>query len=536
MRCLIFLCGAFLCSSGAPADTTPAAALCQKGQTAMKRGSLDEALGYFTAASSAGLPRDSLYYFLSSIYYAKGAYDTALAFNFGIKPASQHLAIRQFEQRYAIYKALSWDNDAEALNDSLMKLRAYLLRFLIPQISARAGADYADRRETDQPFFPYGDSRETQTYAGPGFTGNVSLQWVVPFSRLFLLKAGISGLITSKYFRTAMSNDSVNRSVSFFASLTHAPSGLSLEYDIRRAIDFIGDYTTLNSISLNRAETGTKWMSLVSLGYENELGPHYERQDQRFWIVGYADQAPVKHRGWGFSLMASYYDALALGYYETANVMYVNNVHASPVIHYTDARAKDTIPTPSTVYPYYLNSDSNAALINSRIFPQRQFLITPSVTYSLPTPLACTTSISFGTPVTWYPDRYVWMNIDNASNVAVYSANRIVVYNIEDGRYYWYEEPITPRPGSFIEVFSQTPLSWETKQRIDASLDASLSVKHAVWTFGTVALEAGVSKNYSTLRKEKLFGYQLSHTDAPFAIPDWSWSAGFIWNYNFSAF
>jgi hypothetical protein len=535
MQCLIIVWGAFLCSSHSAAAVS-AAALCEKGLSAMKRGSLDEALGYLTAASSAGLSKDSLYYFLSSIYYAKGAYDTALAFNFGMKPPSQNLAIRQIEQRYVIYKALLWDKDAEALNDSLMKIPAYRLRFLIPHISVRAGADYADRRETGEPDFPYGDATQIQQYAGPGYTGNVMVQWEVPLPRRFFLKTGVSGLVDSKYFRTAMSNDSVNRSVSLFASIEHTPTGLSLDYDIRRAIDFLGDYTTLNSMSLSRSRTGAKWLSLISLGYEDELGPHYERQDQRFWIVGYADQAPVKHRGWGFSMMASYYDALPLGYYETVNVMYVNNVHASPVVHYADASEKDTIPTPSNVSPYYLNSESNAALINSSIFPQRQILITPSVTYCLPMPPACTTSISFGTPVTWYPDRYVWMDISNAENVAVYSANRIIVHNMEDGRYYWYENPITPTPASFTEVFSQTPLSWEEKRRVDASLDASLSVKRAVGAFGTVALEADVSKTYSTMRKEKIFGYPLSNTDAPFAIPDWSWSAGITWNYNFTAF
>jgi hypothetical protein len=500
----------------------------------MNRGSIDEAVQDFTRAASLGLPKDSLCYVMSNIYFLKGAFDTALAFNFGMKPAGQNLAIRQFQQRFIIYKALSWDKDAEALNDSLMKIPAYRLRFLIPQILVRAGADYADRQETDQPDFPFGDAMKTQRYAGPGYTGNVSLQWEVPFSRPFLLKAGFSGLVASKFFRTAMSNDSVNRSISVFASLSHIPTGLSLEYDVRRAIDFVGDYTTLNSISLDRSRTGKKWLSFFSLGYENEIGPHYQRENQRFWAVGYADQEPIVHRGWGFYMMGSYYDALALGYYNLTNIMYVNDVHSSPVVHFTDASAKDTLP--SSLAWYSQNSADNAAMINSSIYPQRQFLFTPSVTYSMPFPFACTAAISFGTPVTYYPDRYIWMNIDNAYNLRIYQGNRIIAYNMEDGRYYWYEEPITPSPASFTEVFSQTPINWEEKRRVDASFDASLSIKHALGVFGTVVLEAGVSKNYSTLRKEKIFGYQLTHVDAPFAIPDRSWSVGFMWNYDFSAF
>jgi hypothetical protein len=524
---------AYPCTA-APADSTSAAAFCKQGLRAMERDSLDKALEYFNAASLAGMSKDSLYYYMSSIYFAKGAYDTALAFNFGMMPASQDFAISRFQQRYAIFKALSWDYDAETLNDSLMKIPAYRQRYLIPQLSVRIGADYSNREETDQPEFPVGNAVMTRRYAGSGYAGKALVQWVAPLPGRFQCKAGFSGLFTSMYFRTSMANDSVNRSASAFAALEHSLSGLSLEYDIRRAVDFLGDYTTLNSISLNRSRTSKKWLSLFSIGYESELGPRYKRENQRFWAIGYANQAPIALRGWGFFLMGSYYDAPALGKYAVTNVMYVKDVHASPVTHYTNSSAQDTIPT--SLPGFILNSAENAALINASVFPQRQVLITPSVTYSMPLPVACTGTISFGVPVTLYTDKYVWMNIDDAKSALAFQANRIAVYNMQDGHYYWYDEPIEHSPVSFTEVFSATPLSWEEKRRTDVSIDVALSVKHAVWTLGTVALNAEISKNFSTLRKEKFLGMQLRGAEAPFSIPDWSWSLGLLWNYNFSAY
>jgi hypothetical protein len=176
------------------------------------------------------------------------------------------------------------------------------------------------------------------------------------------------------------------------------------------------------------------------------------------------------------------------------------------------------------------------ALINTNVFPQRQVLITPSVTYSMPLPVACTGNISFGVPVTLYTDKYIWMNIDDAKSALAFQANRIAAYNMQDRRYYWYDEPIEHSPVSFTEVFSATPLYWEEKRRTDVSIDVALLVKHAVWTLGTVALNAEISKNFSTLRKEKFLGMQLRGAEAPFSIPDWSWSLGLLWNYNFSAY
>ncbi len=521
-------------------DTSSVAFCCTKGLQQLDNAKFDDALYYFSRAFSAGMSKDSLCFFCAEVYFLKGALDTALGFNFGIKAArNRRLAVQQLKQRALIYAALGWKKDVEKIMDSLSNMPRSPQRPYIPDAGVRIGADYTERRELDQLSFPYDGPLEPQYFDGPGYDGYGYVRWQVPIGRQFLLKPSLEGLVTSKYYQTLTSRDSVNRSFGGGISLEHGPSGFSFDYGLRRLIDYAREYTTQNTFSLSRSKTRAGWTTVVSGGYDVETGAGSAKVNQRFWIIGHADQPTAGQRGWTFQFMASYFDAAPIRQlYDTSNmvfpdsvnVMYVNDVHSSHVIHYQNAASSDTVPR--SFLGYVLNSSDNMAMLDYRSYTQRQISVEPSAKYTVRLPLALSASLSCGTSLTYFSEPYSWLSTADPGGAYAYAGRPIIVLSEKDQNYYWYMQPIQPTPATFTEVFGNTPVNKKT-YRTDLTIDLLLTVAHPLGSLGTLAFGLEASKNYSTLRKLKLFSWEISGQDAPFAVPDRSWSAGITWTYDF---
>ncbi len=523
-------------------DSLSAVFYLRQGLKQLDKHNFDEALNSFTRAADAGMSKDSVCYFYAEAYAAKGAFDTALVFNFGVKAAGNPgLALLALKQRAAIYLVLKWKKDADQILDSLSNLPRYSRRPYLPDAGFRIGADYTERRELDQVSFPFDGPLEAQYYNGPGYDGYGYARWEIPIGRRFLIKPGLEGLVTSKYYQTMTSRDSVNRALGGFVSFEHAPSGLSLDYGLRRLIDYAGEYTTQNSVSISRSKTKAGWTTVVLGGYDLETGAGFAKVNQRFWAVGHADQTTVRQKGWTFQLMASYFDAAPIRqlydtsvmlYPDSVNVMYVNDVHSSHVIHYQNASSTDTVPR--SFLGYVLNSADNVAVLDYRTYSQRQISVEPSAQYTARLPLAFRASLSCGTSLTYFTEPYSWLTTADPGGAYAFAGRPIIVFNEKDQNYYWYLQPIQQNPATFTEVFGSTPVDKQA-YRTDLTVELLLNIAHPIGILGTLALRVEASKNYSTLRKLKLFSWEIFSQDAPFAIPDRSWSAGITWTYDFRA-
>jgi len=185
-----------------------------------------------------------------------------------------------------IYSMLGWKKDVSAVMDSLIAFRETQRRIYIPDIAARLGVDYTNRRETQQPWYPYQDPVTDTTYKGPGIGGNIAVAWSIPAGRLFLAHVGLNGTETSKYYRSANSADSVNVSAGLSAGLQHRKSRLSLDYGIARNVDYIGEYLTQNTIALSMPVFGKFWQTYVSGGYMLELETAKRTPSQTRWLLG----------------------------------------------------------------------------------------------------------------------------------------------------------------------------------------------------------------------------------------------------------
>jgi hypothetical protein len=559
---MIVLWLALLCLAPlAASDSASVTALCKKGSLALGRGSLGDALKYFTAASSAGMSRDSFYYFLSSIYFSKGAFDTALAFNFGMKPTMPKLAVRQLEQRSQIYAALGWKNEVDSVKDSLRRYAEYRREFLVPVILASAGVDYEKWMKREQEEFPYLGTLSDLPSVGPGGGGNLRLHWSLPVGRNLSIEADAGGSSASMYYRPATSVDSMNLSWGGSAGLSHTESGLSLTYSLYRVIDYDHAYSTQNSIGISRISKGAQWLTLVSGGYGIELLGGLTKKDQTCWLTALFDQPAAIGKGFGVLVNASAYVAPPVDSAFSSppldsngnfRVMYVANISNRPVQHYyVDLRgnAPTNAPIPIGAVPYLLPTTYAAnSLVRSvqdlfgtsdvSRYPRTYLSLSPQVTFSQP--LAFDISLIIGAGVTgdYYPEKYRWTDfnidknlVDTSYFIQTYGTPYFLAYNTADGRYYWVTELDNVGSG---EQYAG-PIRQYEKLRLDAECNASLSLKRAVGKFGTFSLGASVSKNYSTLRMERFLWWQVSGVEAPFSMPAWSYGVSLNWSYIFSA-
>jgi hypothetical protein len=542
----------FPCAS---ADSSSAIALCKKGTRALEQGGLDGALTYFTAASSAGMSKDSLYYFLSSIYFSKGAFDTALAFNFGMKPRVQKLIVRQLEQRCRIYAALGWKEEADSVTDSLMTYAAYRRAFFVPAVIANAGIDYEKWMKKEQATFPYLGPLENMSSVGPGGGGNLRLHWAVPVAgRNFSIEAEAGGSAASMYYRPVTSVDSMNLSWGGMAGIVHKKSGLSLDYSLYRVVDYDGTYSTQNSIGISRIKKGRQWLTFVSGGYGIEFLGGLAKKDQTFWITGYADQAAVTGKGFSALVNLSGYFAspVTVNNDEKFMVMYVEDIAARPVRHDSvdvQSQLPTSHPIPLNQFLFYRAYMDNSILMpasglfgisEAGRYSRRYLSLSPQVTFRQPLPLGMVFSIGAGVSGDYYLERYRWatLNIDKSVIDTGYFTQvngmpYYIAHNNADGQYYWVKS--LDNIGSGEQYGGPITVSQYEKQRCDAECSLSLSLRRAVWKLGTFSLGVNVSKNYSTLRRERFLWWQVSGVDAPFSLPAWSYGVTLNWNFIFSA-
>jgi hypothetical protein len=533
-------------------DTTSAAFLCEKGLRLLDKKKYDDALDCFGRAFSAGMSKDSLCFFCAEAYFSKGAFDTALAFNFGIKAKNNSgLAMRQYMQRAGIYAALGWEKDAQAIKDSLWRFNEYRLKFLVPDISARAGFDYAGRYEREETSFPYLGPLETNIFAGPGFGGNLGLRWDVPLGKRFLLRLGTAGLVSSLYYRSNTSADSVNMSAGLMAGIEHKKSGFALEYGVNRVIDYLGNYSTQNSVALSLSRTGKKWLTYLSAGYEIELEAGLNTENQKCWLLGYFDQTFLSGKGFGFLVRGSGYFAKPITSMEYFRVMYVEDVSQKPVQHYyvdLPAQAPTSNPIPIGNVPYLLPATyQNNSLVKSAadlfgtpdvsLYPQNQVSLAPTVVYKRPLMLGVSASIGAGIAADYYTEKFRWVSFLIDKSVRDTFLNDWMYYylarNAADGNYYWVKKLDNITSGE--QFGDPVAISQHEKRRVDANLSAFVSLSRPVWKLGTLSLRLDAAKTYSTLRKETFLWWQVSDSDAPFSIPNWSYGISLTWNFNYIA-
>jgi hypothetical protein len=157
--------------------------------------------------------------------------------------------------------------------------------------------------------------------------------------------------------------------------------------------------------------------------------------------------------------------------------------------------------------------------------------------YKLPLVFDLSASIGAGIAGDYYTERFTWASflIDKSVKDTFLNDGKYnyLAHNAADGNYYWVRKLDNITSGE--QYGDPVTILRQEKRRADANLSLFMSLSRSVWKLGTFCLRGDVSKNYSTLRKEKFLFWQISDVDAPFSIPNWSYGVSLTWNFNYIA-
>jgi hypothetical protein len=335
------------------------------------------------------------------------------------------------------------------------------------------------------------------------------------------------------------------------AGLEHIPTGFSLDCGINRVIDYLGEYSTQNSVGLSYSKTTGRWMTYLTAGYEIELEAGMKTQNQQCWVMGYFDEAYQSGRGFSLLIRGSGYFADPLRSTEYFRVMYVEEVIQRPVQHYyvdVPAQAPTLNPIPISPVPYLLPATyQNNSLVKSAddlfgigdvsLYPQDQLSLAPLLVYKHPLAFDVSASIGAGIAGDYYTERFRWASflIDKSVKDTFLNDGKYyyLAHNAADGNYYWVKKLDNITSGE--QYGDKVAISQHEKRRVDANLSLFVSLSRPAWKLGTFCLRGDVGKTYSTLRKETFLWWQVSDVDAPFSIPSWSYGISLTWNFNYIA-
>ena len=539
-------------TSVSPKDSNSISYYYKKGVGYLNKNNYIKALECFTKAHKLGMSLDSFYLLCSEVYLHSGALDTALVFNFGIKgKQNSDMSIKKYIQRAAIFSELGWEKEILALKDSLQNIKEYFIKAsLSPLISLYFGSDYTHKKEKISLSFPYIGQECKNIFSGPGYSGNININWNIPLSRNMIVNLGTSAMNSSMYYRTSSSLDSVNILGGFNIGLKHQKIGAGIDYNFYRAIDYKKEYSTLNSLSFYFIKNSLKNYLYMSSGIDIELKAENKLESKRGWSVAYLNRNLAKNKTFSLLSRLSAYFAEPIIFNDSYRVMYVEDVSVRPVNHYyVDVlNQKSTLEViPNSGIPYLLPTIyKNNSLIKSleQLFgvPYLGYFsrnyISFSNTFGYKIPIIGTMFVSFFPCINleYYPDNFSWTTFlinkaehDTFLNDGIYN---YIAFNYADGKYYWVKKLDNITSGE--EYGPSVEFKSYTKQRIDLAFSFVLSLTRPLYNLGTITSSIEIKKNFSTLRKEKFILWNTSNIDAPFPVLNYSFGIIIRWNFDYN--
>lgn len=489
----------------------------RRGEAELRAGHPDAAVEAFLEAHAAGMPKDSLYYFLAAAARRKSALDTAMGFNLAIgTPVAGPFRDSVWTQRLGLYTSAGLRRDAAALRDSLG------LRFDGAsgrrRLNALFGSGFFREREFSARSYPFGDGMGDYRTAGwqHQIRGGFSLPW---------FRAGgtqVSGGIGMQALKS-YAKDSLDYRIGAEAqaegfSAGHLSFGAGLETGRVTGSGWIGackgDATWLSL----RGEGVT----LITGGMEAEWDQEGGERFQSAWLSWYRDGTVRKGRGFIFTLSVLGLRLDPISESTVFREMFVDDVGKEKPTHYGDATSNDSI-TGSRI-TRFTNYTSNVGNRNVTSRSPQSFLSAqPSVEYALPLIGKITAALTLSAGGAWYPSPYRWEQGPRAPMAPASDGFQGLALNRADGREYA-ATLIRENGGVVRESYADRALEKQARTRLDGQGAASAGLRRAFGSWGALACTAKAKRNFSNLAGE-----------APVWIPDWdfgisaAWSGAWAW-------
>lgn len=489
-----------------------------RGLELLAAGKPDSALAPMLAAHTAGMPKDSLFYFLSEIARRKSAFDTAMGFNLAIgTPGPGPFRDSVLAQRYRLFAVSGLAADAAALRDSLAALpdsgaEADGTPEPKRRVAARLGTGWF--RESNHSAFAYPFGLDLGGYDPRGLQHRA--RGLLEFPIASGSRAAWSGGFEMQALKS-YAKDSVDyRAGASLRAGRPAGDGWSAGLAAEG-----GRITGSGWVAGCKAEAG--WLSLrsgglalITGGVASEWDGQGRDRFQSAWLTGYADW--TARTGRGFTAMLSFSGLRMDPILETASFgeLYVDDVAKARPVHYQDASYSDSIPsTGRATFARYVSA-AGAVRAGSRA-PQSALIAAPTLGYSLPLGAGVTADATVALSGSWYPQAYRWdfaplpQGSTATGDFAGFARNRA------DGKDY--AVYLIQGNGGFTEAYGAAPLERRAKTRMDGQADVELGLRRGFKGWGALAATAGARRNASTLEGS-----------APIWITAWSAGAALKWS------
>jgi hypothetical protein len=495
-----------------PEAKAPYAALVERGQRELGAARPDSALRPFLDAHTAGMPRDSLYYFLAEIAWRKTALDTAMGFNLAIgTPPPGTFRDSVLSQRLRVYAASGLDRDAAAVRDSLPTRWSARSRAPL-RVSGRLGTGYFGEEDYHALAYPF--AADLGGYRPEGWQHRTRGAFDAPLFRsgVTAWRAGIELQAVKSYAKD---------SLDYRAGATLKAEGIGLDGLSMGVTAEGGKVTGSGWVGACKWETG--WLSLgaggitvVTGGVESEWDQHGRDRFQSAWLTWYRDRSLGSGRGFNYSLSLSGLRLDAIAESSQWREMYVDDVSKPKPTHYRDGTYADSL-SGAGIAGFSRYVSNTGARVSSSRSTQSYLALLPAAGYSLPVGGKVIAEASLSFSGAWYPDTYRWEPAPRPPAALTTDSFQGLALNRADGREY--AAYLIQGNGGFQEAYGAKPMEASSRVRLDGQAGAELSLRRPFAGWGALACAALAKKGLSTLGGV-----------APIWIPSWDWGASLTWN------
>lgn len=465
-------------------------------------------------ARTAGLSKDSFFYYLSEMYIQKRALDTAIVFNYAIKASdNDSMYTKKFEQQYIIYSMLELTNEANKALDSIQFINPLLSKkytLNLPKISCSMTGDYEKSQSTQ--------SDSYLLTSGFSYELDCSIKWNLPWPKNNLFTIGTDYSNNKSPEIENLSSDSLAHTWGISFQINDVKS-YSLAYKFERRKNQLSYYSSCNSLHLTWIKPIADKKGLTGYSLLANITQADSKLIDQIYGGYFFFGKPYSPKG-SFDLSLNVYTVqmknnLNFGKFK---LLHVADLSSAELI-FLKPSGTDTIKKPGgpriesgrQYYESIIATATDTTILLSKT-PNTYYSLSPSVSSTMLLTLGIKAKVGIEWTYTYYPDYYIVENPFDSILSSEYigktlTTNQLITLqdmNAAQNQYKWQK------------------ISLLKKRRIDNTLALNISFEHAVWRLGTFLINSVVEKNFSTLK-----GWTT------FEIPDWSWniSSTFVLNF-----
>ncbi|MBD3421627.1 MAG: hypothetical protein GF398_16040 [Chitinivibrionales bacterium] len=481
-------------------------AMVEQGESALAKGLFDSAIVCYWNGHLKGMSKDSLFYLLSNVNYAKQVFDTAIALNLAARPGTNRaLHKKLLYQRYAIYSALQLDNYVNATLDSLRKLDRSIPFVLFPDLNLSASMGYGWERQIAPSKYSWSFEpleQEFDTVAGLSYAGRAELMWSVPLRNSLRLSLGFAGKLARNYFdsRQQFATDTLSYYYGGAAALHGIGDILALSAEVMRKRDTYQNYVTNSDFSLSMLTP--ERIFYTSLNYFLSLKTGNVIGYDQVYAISYLDLRGRKKAGVGITLFNSLFRSDPLTTIREYKKMYIDDVNADTIRHYSDSTFSNQIPLPMTgtilenlAYLNQVNESFDAVAYEDRL-PQTFWQTSATIHYASALPWKLEFKPGLQYSFSYYPDAYIWHNDSVAQQYDIVACSRMddACYGYTDG-----ERINTIVTRQFFDGPLMLPNRPREQRRIDHEIGVQLRLSRKVLRSSSINMRGEFSRIVTSL-------------------------------------